>query len=301
VIVPPGLKPGSEVRVIAPSGPFDRALFGAAVGWLSSRHRVTYDRDIFAQEGFLAGHDSRRREELQSAIDDPNVSAIVTARGGWGAGRIVSSVDFSGLVRTPKWIVGFSDATTLHASAWHVGVASLHAANLATLGKVDTKARSQWLHALEEPHHERMIRGIPLVGGRCEGILVGGNLSIIVSCLSKGKLTLPSRCILALEDVAESSYRIDRMLDALLSCNLAGRIAGVVLGQFVDCDSGKYAVSTSQILQEQFCRFGVPTLSELEFGHGNVNQPLLLGQPALLDALRGELNLGAFQTRPSAA
>jgi muramoyltetrapeptide carboxypeptidase len=296
VIVPPSLEPGSEVRVIAPSGPFDRALFGAAVGWLSSRHRVAYDPDIFAYDGFLAGHDVRRRKELQSAIDDPNVSAIVTARGGWGAARIVSSVDFSGLVRNPKWIVGFSDATTLHANAWRMGVASLHAANLATLGNGDADARSQWLRALEDPHHERVIRGIPVVGGRCEGILVGGNLSIIVSCLSRGKLTLPSRCILALEDVSESSYRIDRMLDALLSSNVAGRIAGAVLGQFVDCDPGKYAVSVTQVLRDQFRRFGVPALGELEFGHGHVNTPLLLGQPALLDAQRGELSIGTLQT-----
>ncbi len=294
MILPAALSPRSIVRVIAPSGPFDRTLFEAAVKWLSSRHRVTFDDSIFSQNGFLAGTDVRRREELQSAIDDPDVAAIVVARGGWGTGRIVVPVDFSGLIRNPKWIIGFSDATTLHARAWQMGVASIHAANLATLGQGDAGAHSQWLRALEEPNYARTIRGNPLVGGCCEGILVGGNLAIVVSCLSKGWLTLPSHCILALEDVTESSYRIDRMLDALLSSNVAGRVAGVVLGQFKDCDSGKYAVSVSQVLHEQFCRFGVPTLSELNFGHGHVNEPLLLGQPALLDAQRGVLRIGSF-------
>lgn len=292
VIVPPALEPGSQVRVIAPSGPFDRTLFWTAVGWLSCHQRVTYDRSIFSRKGFLAGSDARRHVELQAAIDDPQVAAVVAARGGWGANRITDSIDFSSLTRHPKWLVGFSDVTALHASAWRYGVASLHASNLVSLGRGDAESRLRWLHALRAPQHSIKMSGQPIVGGRCEGTLVGGNLTIIVNCLSKGRLTLPPRCILALEDVTESSYRIDRLLDTLLNSSLCGCVAGVALGQFVDCESGKFRVPVSQVLIEQFRKLGVPTLSELEFGHGRINLPLPLGQRAMLDCSAGELRVG---------
>jgi muramoyltetrapeptide carboxypeptidase len=262
------------------------------MGWLSRHQFVRFDRRIFAREGFLAGSDARRHAELQAALDDANVTAIVTARGGWGANRIVDSIDFSGLVRHPKWLVGFSDATALHVHAWNHGVASLHAANLVTLGRGDAAARSEWLRALREPLVVTRMSGVPITSGRCEGTLVGGNLTVLVHALAKGRLTTPSRCILALEDVTESSYRIDRLLDTLLNSSLLGCVAGVALGQFVDCDAGKFGVPVSRVLRQQFRRLGIPTLAELEFGHGRANRPLLLGQHAELDCFRGELSVG---------
>ena len=292
MIVPPALEPGSEIRIIAPSGPFDRTLFWTAVGWLSCHQRVTYDQGIFSREGFLAGSDARRHAELQSAVDDPKITAVVSARGGWGANRITESIDFSSLARHPKWLVGFSDVTALHVSAWQYGLASLHASNLVGLGRGDADSRLRWLYALRTPQRTIRMSGTPIVGGRCEGTLVGGNLTIIVNCLSKGRLTLPPRCILALEDVTESSYRIDRLLDTLLNSSLSGCIAGVALGQFIDCEPGKFGVPVTQVLIEQFRRLGVPTLSELQFGHGRVNLPLPLGQRAMLDCIAGELRLG---------
>jgi muramoyltetrapeptide carboxypeptidase len=230
---------------------------------------------------------------LQTAIDDPNVAAIITARGGWGANRIVDSIDFGRLTQKPKWLVGFSDATVLHAHAWNHGVASLHAANLATLGRGDDAARSEWLRVLREPDRVTRMCGVPITSGRCEGTLAGGNLTVLVHALSKGRLTLPPRCILALEDVTESSYRIDRLLDTLFNSSLIGCVAGVVLGQFVDCGAGKFGVPVSNVLGEQFRRLGIPTLSDLEFGHGRINRPLQLGLKAALDCFRGELIVAA--------
>jgi muramoyltetrapeptide carboxypeptidase len=263
------------------------------VGWLSRHYRVTYDPNILARTGFLAGSDARRRVELQAAIDDARAAAVVTARGGWGANRITDSIDFGPLTRHPKWLVGFSDATALHASAWHQGVASLHAANLVGLGRGDAESREQWLQALQKPLLPRRLLGEPIVPGRSAGTLVGGNLTIIVHCLSKGRLTLPARCVLALEDVTETSYRIDRLLDTLINSSLVGCVAGVALGQFVDCDAGKFGVPIRDVLNEQFRRLGVPTVCDLPFGHGRANEPLLLGGRATLDAFTGELILGA--------
>ena len=292
VLTPPSLRRGSKIRVIAPSGPFDRTLFWRALGWLSRFHRPQFDPKIFAREGFLAGSDERRRVEMQLAIDDPEISAIVVARGGWGAARFVSAIDFGGLISHPKWIVGFSDPTSLHICAWQIGVASMHANNLVSLGRGDEVARKSWLEALEYPDKHRVLTGQSLIPGQAAGILVGGNLTISLSNLATGKLHLPDNCILALEDIAESSYRIDRMLNALFSSGAADRVAAYALGQFVECDSGIHRVPVSRVLKNQLERTGVPAAINLPFGHGRINSPLPFGTRVILDGTRGELKVG---------
>jgi len=292
VLTPPALRPGSNIHIIAPSGPFDRALFWRAAGWLSKHHRLLFDRSIFERNGFLAGSDERRRVELQQAIDNPEIGAIVAARGGWGAARFVTSIDFSGLISHPKWIVGFSDPTVLHVRAWQFGVASLHAHNMVGLGRGEKYARDTWLQALEIPDKARVLRGHSLSAGKHNGVLVGGNLSVLFSCLAMGILHFPDNCILAIEDVAESSYRIDRMLNALLASGVMDRVAAFALGQFVDCDAGRHGVPVSEVLKDHIGRIGVPAVMNLPFGHGRVNEPLPLGAQVTLDGTLGELRLG---------
>lgn len=292
MLTPPSLRYGSKIRVVAPSGAFDRTLFWKGLGWLSKYHRPQFDPMIFAREGFFAGSDERRRVEMQLAIDDPEISAIVVARGGWGAARFISSIDFGGLISHPKWIVGFSDPTTLHICAWQIGVASMHANNLVSLGRGDEVARKTWLEALEYPDKYRVLRGQTLCPGESAGVLVGGNLTVLFSSLAMGKLRFPDNCILALEDIAESSYRIDRMLNALLNSGVTDRVAAYALGQFVDCDSGKHRIPVNNVLENQLERVGVPVVLNLPFGHGRINSPLPFGTRAILDGTKGELRLG---------
>lgn len=289
VIIPPALSSPSEIRVIAPSGPFDATLFWVSVGWLAQHHRVTFDRSLLNRDGFFAGSDDRRRHELQAALDDPLVSAIVAARGGWGTGRIVDSIDFAGFKRNPKWIVGFSDITTLHAYAWQHGVASLHAANLVSLGQANFCARSQWLQTLAQPCASMKLSGAPLVAGKGRGILVGGNLTVLISLLSRPTFRLPAPCILAIEDVAESSYRIDRLLDSLVNSSALGCIAGLALGQFTECGPGKHRVPVDRVLADWCRRLAVPTVCGLPFGHAEPNHPLVFGASAVVDGTSGEL------------
>jgi len=295
VLTPPALRRGSKIRIIAPSGPFDRTLFWKAIGWISRYYRPLFEPTIFTRDGFLAGTDERRRAELQLAIDDPEISAIVVARGGWGAARLTSGVDFCGLISHPKWIVGYSDPTTLHLCAWQVGVASMHANNLVSLGRGDAQARSAWLDALEYPDQSRVLAGQPLCGGNASGVLVGGNLTVLFSTLAAGRLRFPDNCILALEDIGESSYRVDRMLHALKSSGATDRVAAYALGQFVDCDAGKFGVSVDDVLVEQLGRAGVPVVKGLPFGHTRVNAPLPFGTRATLNGSSGELRLGNSQ------
>lgn len=280
------------MRVIAPASPFDRTLALCGIAFLGQRYRVQYDWQMFARDGFLAGSDQRRRQELEEALAAPEVAAVIAARGGYGITRIASDVDFAMLRRHPKWLVGFSDVTALHVEAQNVGVASLHAHHAAGLGRGDARARRAWLDALEAPLAPRTLRGQALRGGRVRGPLVGGNLCVLFTCAVTGRFRVPAGAILAIEDVTEASYRIDRMLSALrLGGHLQG-VAAVALGGFTDCPPGVHAVPVERVLARELELLGVPVITGLPFGHDLPNEPLLLGAEAELDADQGVLRLG---------
>lgn len=294
LVIPPPLRPGATVRIVAPASPFDRTLALCGIAFLGERYRVEFDWRMFEKDGFLAGSDERRRSELAQALAAPHVSAVIAARGGYGITRIAQSVDFAVLRRTPKWLVGFSDVTAMHVEAQALGIASLHAHHAAGLGRGDAHAREHWLRALEEPLAPRKLTGRALRGGVVRGPLVGGNLTVLFTCAVTGRFKLPPGAILALEDVTEASYRIDRMLSALrLGGHLEG-VAGVALGDFTDCPPGPHGVSVERVLERELDALGVPVVAGLPFGHDLPNEPLLLGAEAELDAEQGCLRLGAL-------
>ena len=291
-MIPPALRPGATVRVIAPASPFDRTLALCGMAFLGERYRVQFDWRMFERDGFLAGSDARRRDELASALAAPEVAAVIAARGGYGITRIAGDVDFGALRRSPKWLIGFSDVTALHVEAQAVGVASLHAHHAAGLGRGDAHARAQWLAALETPLAPRTLHGQSLFKGRARGPLVGGNLTVLFTCVVTGRWRLPPGAILALEDVTEASYRIDRMLSALRSGGHLRGLAGVALGGFTACPPGPHGVSVEHVLARELSTWGVPVVTALPFGHDLPNRPLLLGVEAELDADAGCLRLG---------
>jgi len=294
LVIPPPLRPGSTVRVIAPASPFDRTLALCGIAFLGERYHVEFDWRMFERDGFLAGSDQRRLDELSRALEAPHVSAIVAARGGYGSTRVAGDVDFGALHRSPKWLIGFSDVTALHIEAQRVGVASLHAHHVAGLGRGDAHARQRWIAALESPLSPRTLRGRALLPGHVRGPLVGGNLTVLFTCAVTGRLHLPAGAILALEDVTEASYRVDRMLSALRLGGHLRAVAGVAVGGFTDCPPGPHGVPVERVLSRELAALGVPVVSGLPFGHDLPNEPLLLGVEAELDAERGLLRLGAL-------
>jgi muramoyltetrapeptide carboxypeptidase len=294
IVIPPPLRPGATVRIVAPASPFDRTLALCGIAFLGQRYRVEFDWRMFERDGFLAGSDARRRDELSRALEAPHVAAVIAARGGYGITRIANDVDFSALQRHPKWLVGFSDVTALHVEAQTVGVASWHAHHAAGLGRGDAHAREHWLAALEAPLTPRTLRGRGHGSGRVRGPLWGGNLTVLFTCAVTGRLRLPEGAILALEDVTEASYRVDRMLSALrLGGHLRG-VAGVAFGSFADCHAGPHGVEVEHVLARELAELGVPWVSGLPFGHDLPNEPLLLGAEAELDPGAGCLRLGAL-------
>lgn len=295
-IVPPAVRPGDVVAVVAPSSPFEHVLGWVGLGWLASRYRVRFTRGLFTRQGYLAGSDERRRDELVAALTDPDVRAVLAARGGYGASRFVHALSFRDFAAHPRWIVGFSDITALHVEAARVGVASIHGPHLTAVGRGDARARAGLVRALEDPLAARVYEGLGVVReGVAAGPLFGGNLALLHACAAAGRLEVPPGCVLLLEDVTEKPYRVDRMLSALAVGGHLARAGAVVLGDFTQCDPGPDRVTVDQVLREALAGLGVPVVSGVPVGHGLRNDPVVLGGMARVEARgrEGRLLLGS--------
>ncbi len=275
--IPRALRPGDVVAVIAPSSPFDEARYDRGAAWLATRYVVQVRDDVHDRRGYLAGTDARRHAELTHALADPAVRAIVAARGGYGATRFSSTVDWSLLARDPKWLIGFSDVTALHVEASRVGVAALHAPMLAWLGDANEAQRSEWTAAVEEHRFGPWTELETVVAGDAEGVSFGGNLALLEACAAAGRLVVPGGALLFLEDCTERPYRLDRMLTSLTVSGALARVAGIVVGDLTDCHPGPDGMTADAVVRERLSALGVPVVAGAPFGHGAVNRPFALG------------------------
>jgi muramoyltetrapeptide carboxypeptidase len=284
-VFPPPLVPGDLVAVVAPSSPFSRDELLRGLAWLRGRYRVRMSPEVFARDGFLAGSDARRTQELANAFRDPAIKAVLAARGGYGAMRILGDAPWEELGRAPKWLVGFSDVTAFHVMAWRAGIASVHGPNVTGLGRdASPLVRAAWLASVERPGARRVWAGLRVVqSGRAEGPLVGGNLAMLEAMAAAGKLIVPDGAVLALEDVTERPYRIDRMLTALRLGGHLDRVSAIVLGGFEGCGPGPDGRTAEEVLEERTRTLGVPVVSGAPFGHSPHNEAFVLGVNAVVE------------------
>jgi muramoyltetrapeptide carboxypeptidase len=219
---------------------------------------------------------------------DPDVSAIICARGGYGAMRILDGLPWTAFAAAPKWLVGFSDVTALHVMAGAHGVCSLHAPNVTGLGRSITAAeRLSVIDGLEgndaAPWEGLDVVHAPPSGVAARGPLVGGNLSLLVAMAAAARLALPDGAILAIEDVTERPYRIDRMVTSLRLGGHLDRLSAIVLGGFTQCDPGPDGVTAIAVLAELTAALGIPVVASAPFGHGAPNRAFVLGATARLE------------------
>lgn len=286
-VSPQPLRPGALVAVVAPASPFEPSELFRGLAWLRARYRLKLAPGILSRSGYTAGDDARRSAELAAAMIDPDVDAIVCARGGYGAMRIVDDLPWEAFGRRPKWIAGFSDITTLHVMAAARGVRTLHAPNVTGLGRTITAAeRLSLLDGLEGRPSEPWTDLTIFHEGRhalVRGPLAGGNLSLLAAMAAANRSVVPDGAILAIEDVTERPYRIDRMLTSLRLGGHLARVAAIVIGGFTQCDPGPDGVTALAVLRDVTAALGVPVVANAPFGHGAPNRTFVLGATAELD------------------
>jgi muramoyltetrapeptide carboxypeptidase len=289
-VVPPKLETGSLVQIVAASSPFARERFDLGLAHVEARYRVRLASNLFSQSGFLAGDDEARLAALNDAIDDDGVRAIVAARGGYGATRLLPKLDVARIRRAGKWLVGFSDVSALHALWARAELCSIHGPMVTSLGEAPEHVRSAWFALLEGQKPPALHALTNVRAGRARGRLLGGNLTVLGALVGTPFMPDLRGAILLLEDVSERPYRIDRALTTLLQAGALRGVAGVVLGQFAQCEAGADGTSALSVLSERLATLGVPIVANAPVGHVPDNVPLMLGAEVELDADAGSLH-----------
>lgn len=280
------------VAIVAPASPFDREELLRGLAWLRTRYRLRIASSILSREGYLAGTDERRASELSYAMTDPEVSAILCARGGYGAMRILDALPWEAFAARPKWLVGFSDVTALHIVANARGIPTVHGPNVTGLGRsISPAERVALLDAIEGRSTAASWTALRVVheGANrrpAEGVLFGGNLALVEAMAAAGRLVVPEGAVLVLEDVTERPYRIDRMLTALRIGGHLARASAIVFGGFTQCEPGADGVTYETVLAERTRELGVPVLAGAPFGHGSPNDAFVLGRRARVEGSR---------------
>ena len=282
---PPALHPRDRVAVIAPASAFDRASFEAGVALIGARYRAEYGPGIFARHRYLAGDDTRRLSELDSALADPDIRAVFCARGGYGATRLLARLAAAAAPDPPKLLVGFSDITALHLWLQSHGRISVHGPVLTQLGRLPPGTRERLFTLLEATSPAPALGGtLTYVGGVAEGPLLGGNLSVVTRVLGTPFMPALDGAILLLEDQGERPYRLDRMWTHLQLAGVFERVRGIVLGSFTGCEEGDASYSSAEVLHELALATGLPCAAGFPIGHGDLNEPVPLGVRVRLDA-----------------
>jgi muramoyltetrapeptide carboxypeptidase len=292
---PRALRPGAVIGIAAPGGPVDpeRVLAGEAclrAAGYEPRRRA----DLLARCGYLAGDDARRAAELMELVRDPEVAAIVCARGGYGCDRILPRLDAAAVRRAAKPLVGYSDVTAL--LLWQrrcAGLVGFHGPMLDRPHDLEPAAFTgllDWLRG--EAKLPGVLRGEGRGGGRAEGRLLGGSLTLVAASLGTPWRVDARGAILLLEDVGERPYRIDRMLQQLRAAGVLAAAAGIGLGAFAGCEDARYPEpAVEAVLDEVLRPLGLPLVAGLPFGHVRGNFAWPVGCRATLDGESGELRI----------
>lgn len=289
--LPPLLQPGDLIMAIAPSGSIketDALEQGIAV-WKNRGYRVKLGKNHQSCCGYLAGSDRQRRADLAEAWNNPECNAIIAVRGGYGGARLLEEWSWS--IEQKKWLIGFSDVTSLLWSLATVNISSLHAPVLTTLASEPQWALARMFDYLETGKIEQ-LQGKPGGGGEAVGILLPANLTVATHLLKTSLQPNLNGVIIALEDVTEYPYRIDRMLTQWRMMGVFKQIKGIALGRFSRCEPypGTKSWTITEVLRDRLEALNLPLVYNLPFGHDGENAVLPVGQTVKLDGNKGILS-----------
>ena len=280
----PYLKAGDRVALAAPARAVSPEEMAPAIATLEEWGlKVVVPDGLYERDGQLAGCDGHRAALMQRLLDDPNIAAIVCARGGYGTVRIVDRLDLTRFAEHPKWIVGYSDVTVLHSHLQAtLGLPTLHATmpvNFPTDGS-PCPATESLRHALFGTPQDIAWGAHPLDRkGTVQGVAVGGNLSILYSLLGSRSQVDTRGKILLIEDLDEYLYHIDRMMQALKRAGMLDGLAGLVVGALSDMHDNTIAWGHTAAVADH----NYPVAFNAPIGHiGTANQAITLGIPLTL-------------------
>ena len=279
--LPEYLKPGDKVGIVCTARSFSEEEAQPAIELLTSWGlQAVLGATIGLNTHQLGGSDLERANDLQTMLDSPEIKAIWVARGGYGTVRIIDLIDFSKFINHPKWIIGFSDVTVLHSHLHNLGVASLHAIMPFSVPKASEEAKQTLYKALFGENYSFEIASDPLnKKGKADGLLIGGNLSIIYSLLGSKSAVKTDDKILYLEDLDEYLYHIDRMFYNLKRNGYFDHLKGLIIGGMTDMhdNSIPFGYDVKEIVLEITKNEVFPICFDFPAGHFSDNRALKFG------------------------
>lgn len=290
-VAPAYLKPGDKVALISPSYYCSmETAFAAADTLRSWGFEPVIGPNVGKQLlAHYAGTVEERLADLRWALNDPDIKAIICLRGGYSTLHLVEGLPLKELAASPKWLIGYSDITTLLSMEACAGVMGIHgvmACNIANQDSVSVQQSCTLLRNLLEgqvPRYELPAHKENILG-RATGTLVGGNLATFAPLLvtqvdAIGKADI----ILFVEEVEETHHNIDRLFNMLKMSGVLARCKGIILGDFTDCENDVGYESVEAMLREYIAPYNIPLLCGFPAGHEKLNLPLVMGAPVTLD------------------
>lgn len=282
MIAPKPLSKGSKIAIVATARFISESDIECSLQYLRDNgFEPVYDERLFAASGQFAGNDDFRANVLQSYLDSPDIDAILCARGGYGTIRIVDKLKFDNFINKPKWIIGYSDVTVLHAKLQSIGFESIHASMPINFRDNTEAALTSLIDALSSQNLHYEIKNSPLnIQGEAEAEIVGGNISVLYSMLGSSTFPDTNGKILFLEDLDEYLYHIDRMMFAFERAGILDNIKGLIVGGLTKMHDNNipFGKTAEEIILERVVDKGIPVCFNFPAGHIDDNRAIILGR-----------------------
>lgn len=280
---PNALAKGDLIFIVSPAKSIEAQHISHAKKTMEDwGYKVEISKHASNRRNYFSGSDNERLSDLQKALDDSKVKAIVCARGGYGSVRILDELNWSGFKTHPKWLVGFSDITVFHLRCAILGIMSLHATMPLNFASNSKEALSTLDAALSGKQFEINAPSSSFnKAGLASGKLIGGNLSIIFSLLGTQDRFDFEKGILFLEDLSEQLYHLDRMFFTLKKAGIFNKINGLIIGGMTDLKdtTPSFGMTYEEIILEKMKGIAVPICFNFPSGHIDDNRAMILGAP----------------------
>jgi len=290
-VAPNFLKKGDIIEILAPAKFILEKDISFAKSFLEELgYQVYIDKSNFISDGVFAGTKSDRTERLQSSLDNKNIKAILFARGGYGALQIIDDLNFTKFVRNPKWLIGFSDITTIicHIQQ-NFKIQSIHAPMAYNFNFTNKRYLKMLARMLEGKRESVKIKSSNYdTTGIVEGEVIGGNLSILYSLVGSRSLTNLQNQILFIEEVDEYLYHFERMLISLDRCGFLSNISGIIVGQMTSMHDNEigFGKQLNQIIFDITEKYNYPKCFDFPLGHIKENTPIVVGSKVRLSVAK---------------
>jgi muramoyltetrapeptide carboxypeptidase len=294
-ITPPYLKKGDRVAIVCPAKKLPKPMDDAIALLQSWGLEVVLGETVTGDYHQFAGNDALRAKDLQQYLNDDSIKAIFAARGGYGTVRIVDAVDFSRLATHPKWIVGFSDITVLHGHIYrNYELETIHGQMPINIPDATAISLETLRKALFGEEISYQIDPQPLNRpGKAEGVVIGGNLSILVYILASVSDYDYDGKILFIEDVSEYLYSVDRLMYTLKRAGKLKNLAGLIVGGFTDLKDNDipFGQTAQEIIKAIVEEYDYPVCFDFPAGHVADNRTIILGRNMALEVDESEVTM----------